>query len=131
MRLTNGLCFLSLNLSVVWGLSACGSSGGDIFGAGSTSRSSSSSPMSSGGGAGGSASSAGPGTTASGAGTGGMPSCGNGLLEPGEQCDGPKLGGKTCVSILQGFAAGTLGCDANCAFDTSKCIKKPACGDGH
>lgn len=46
--------------------------------------------------------------------------CGNGLLETGEQCDGSLLGGETCAS--RGFTSGTLRCGSNCVFDTSACI---------
>jgi len=50
---------------------------------------------------------------------GGGGNCGNGVLDPGEQCDGSDLGGETCQS--QGFVGGTLSCSASCAFDTSAC----------
>jgi Metallo-peptidase family M12 len=53
--------------------------------------------------------------------------CGNGVLDSGEQCDGGDLGGATCASL--GYASGTLACDANCTFDTSQCVAGP-CGDG-
>jgi len=46
--------------------------------------------------------------------------CGNGFLEPGEQCDAANLNGATCVT--QGFAYGTLQCAASCTFDTSGCL---------
>lgn len=45
--------------------------------------------------------------------------CGNGLLEAGEQCDSSNLGGQTCAT--QGFAAGILSCAVRCTFDTSAC----------
>jgi len=49
------------------------------------------------------------------------PTCGNGIIEPPEECDGTNLGGATCTSL--GFAAGPLACDAlTCQFDTSSCI---------
>ncbi len=52
--------------------------------------------------------------------TGGGAVCGNGVLETGEVCDGADLGGQTCQS--QGFAGGTLSCNATCSgFDTSGC----------
>ena len=53
------------------------------------------------------------------------PLCGDGVLDPGEACDGGDLGGATCQS--QGFDAGTLACDAGCMFDAAGCSK---CGDG-
>ena len=43
-------------------------------------------------------------------------SCGNGILDAGEQCDGPNLGGATC-----GGCAGTPTCTAGCRLDTSAC----------
>ena len=45
--------------------------------------------------------------------------CGNGVIDPGEQCDQSNLNGQTCAS--QGFAAGVLKCGAGCMFDTSGC----------
>jgi len=52
--------------------------------------------------------------------------CGNGLREGTEQCDGSDLGGETCIS--RGFTSGTLKCTAGCMFDTSSCIFQQ-CGD--
>jgi hypothetical protein len=54
--------------------------------------------------------------------------CGDGIIRIGvnfEQCDGAELGGKSCVT--QGFLSGTLSCNADCTFNTSRCSK---CGDG-
>jgi hypothetical protein len=48
-----------------------------------------------------------------------LPACGNGVIDPGEQCDQSNLNGQTCAS--QGFAAGELICGAGCMFDTSGC----------
>jgi hypothetical protein len=45
--------------------------------------------------------------------------CGNGTVDPGEQCDLHALNGQTCA--LQGFAGGTLACAPGCVFDTSGC----------
>jgi hypothetical protein len=54
--------------------------------------------------------------------------CGNGVLEPGEDCDGVDLGDDDCVT--QGFSAGALGCAADCMFDTTQCTSDaPVCGD--
>jgi YVTN family beta-propeller protein len=50
-------------------------------------------------------------------------SCGNGNIEPGEECDGVTLGGATCSS--RGFSGGTLGCTLSCEFDTSQCEGGP------
>jgi len=43
-------------------------------------------------------------------------SCGNGVIDPGEECDGASLGGATC-----GGCAGTPSCTASCRIDTSAC----------
>jgi formylglycine-generating enzyme required for sulfatase activity len=50
--------------------------------------------------------------------------CGNGVIEPGEQCEGEELQGMKCENL--NFEGGTLRC-SNCLFDTSLCIR---CGDG-
>jgi hypothetical protein len=50
--------------------------------------------------------------------------CGNQTIDPGEECDGANVGGKTCASL--GFARGPLGC-AECHYDASACT---ACGNG-
>lgn len=49
--------------------------------------------------------------------------CGNGVINSGEQCDGSDLGGANCSS--QGFSGGTLSCNANCTFNTSACTTAP------
>ena len=48
----------------------------------------------------------------------------DGNIDPGEECDGTNLDGKTCVS--EGFASGTLRC-SQCHLDTSDCSH---CGNG-
>ncbi len=53
--------------------------------------------------------------------------CGNGLLEPGEECDGDNLNGQSCESM--GFARGNLGCSDTCTFDYKQCVSK-SCGNG-
>ena len=46
--------------------------------------------------------------------------CGNGVLDPGEACDGTDLGGATCESL--GHNAGTLHCNADCTInDVAPC----------
>jgi len=52
--------------------------------------------------------------------------CGNDELEPGEDCDGAELGGKTCEALDPGFTGGTLGCSAVCGFDASLCTTDSA-----
>lgn len=55
--------------------------------------------------------------------------CGNGILEPGEPCDGDNLGNRTCSRV--GCDAGVLTCLPDCSgFDTSQCTGCPQCGDG-
>ncbi len=55
--------------------------------------------------------------------------CGDGSIDPGEECDGVDLGGLTCVD--QGFDMGQLGCNDDCTFDTSACeLIEEFCGDG-
>lgn len=50
-------------------------------------------------------------------------SCGNGNVEPGEECDGTALDGETCTSL--GFSGGTLGCTETCSFETTQCTGGP------
>ncbi len=45
--------------------------------------------------------------------------CGDGFIDPGEDCEGSDLGGATCVS--EGFTGGSLSCNASCVFVTSSC----------
>ena len=56
---------------------------------------------------------------------GGGAACGNGLIEPGEACDGPDLGGHTCIDL--GFTGGTLACTGVCTFNTSACTSAGSC----
>lgn len=47
--------------------------------------------------------------------------CGNGVIDPNEQCDGVNLNGFTCEAL--GNAGGSLACDpVTCTFDTSMCM---------
>lgn len=55
------------------------------------------------------------------------PLCGNGAIDPGEDCDGAELAGESCES--RGFADGTLLCSEQCGFDEHLC-NTPGCGDG-
>lgn len=57
---------------------------------------------------------------------GGPAVCGNGVLEPGEVCDGTDLGGQTCASAV-GHAQGALRCTESCLLDLADCS---TCGDG-
>ena len=53
--------------------------------------------------------------------------CGNGVVNPGEDCDGTDVGDATCESVAQ--HGGTLGCNADCTFDVVGCDQF-MCGDG-
>jgi hypothetical protein len=55
------------------------------------------------------------------------PECGDGLVDPGEDCDTASLAGSDCATL--GFVAGELGCAADCSFDTSACTDQ-VCGNG-
>jgi hypothetical protein len=48
-----------------------------------------------------------------------VPSCGNGWLDSGEQCDGSRLDGQSCTTL--GYDAGTLSCSSSCVFEVSAC----------
>ncbi len=52
--------------------------------------------------------------------------CGNGVIDPGEECDGEDLGGATCEDL--GYYGGELACGDDCTFDESGC--HGYCGDG-
>ena len=49
-----------------------------------------------------------------------LPTCGDGVRNGGEQCDGNDVGGSSCAS--QGFDQGTLGCTPGCTFDVAECM---------
>lgn len=51
--------------------------------------------------------------------------CGNGRLDPAEQCDGQLLGVSSCQSL--GWTAGVLTCTDQCTYDLSGCH---SCGNG-
>lgn len=52
------------------------------------------------------------------------PSCGNGVAETGEQCDGRDLANQSCESL--GFDGGSLSCNVqSCRFDRSRCENDP------
>ncbi len=72
------------------------------------------------------------GSTNAGGGEGGSTSsgatCGDGVIDGDEACDGDALDGATCASV--GFVGGTLGCDGSCALDTTGCSAVAACDNG-
>jgi hypothetical protein len=50
----------------------------------------------------------------------GPATCGNGMVDPGEECDGTNLGGQSCTSL--GMGTGILQCNtAMCTYDNSMC----------
>lgn len=49
--------------------------------------------------------------------------CGNGVLEPGEECDSEDLDGATCSTL--GFDLGALSCSAECSLNTTDCENAP------
>ena len=49
--------------------------------------------------------------------------CGDGNIDPGEQCDTANLGGQDCAR--HGFVGGILACNYSCQFDTSSCSNAP------
>ena len=51
--------------------------------------------------------------------TGGCQSCGNGLIDEGEACDGENFGGLDCLSL--GLGEGALVCNSDCTRDDSAC----------
>ncbi len=54
------------------------------------------------------------------------PSCGNGVKESGEDCDGTDLGTADCTTL--GHTGGTLGCTGSCTYDVSGCIVSSCSG---
>jgi hypothetical protein len=67
-------------------------------------------------------------TTAASTGTPG-PTCGDGIAQAPETCDGDDLGGISCETL--GLMGGTLACNPDCAtFDTAGCRGVAVCGNG-
>lgn len=57
--------------------------------------------------------------------------CGNGKIDPGEQCDGSHLNGANCSSAtMNARPNGELACGSRCKFDTSGCRGAGAGGTG-
>ncbi len=54
--------------------------------------------------------------------------CGDGVVDPYEECDGGDLGGSSCQAL--GLGGGQLGCTAGCRVDAADCDVAPRCGDG-
>jgi hypothetical protein len=52
----------------------------------------------------------------------GPPTCGNGVIDGQDQCDGANLNGLTCASATMGSRPnGMLRCTASCSLDVSGC----------
>ncbi|MBU1411776.1 hypothetical protein KKC22_09700 [Myxococcota bacterium] len=54
--------------------------------------------------------------------------CGDGFVDPAEECDRTDLQGQSCGSLGHYNLAGTLGCTNDCEFDRTECGGR--CGDG-
>ena len=54
-------------------------------------------------------------------------SCGDGFVDPGEDCDGTELAGQTCASLGHYRVVGTLRCLPTCLYDLTDCGGR--CGD--
>jgi len=54
-------------------------------------------------------------------------SCGDGIVDTGEDCDGINLAGATCVSL--NYSGGELSCNETCQFVVSSCEDEWSCGD--
>ncbi len=51
--------------------------------------------------------------------------CGDGVVDPGEECDGAALGGADCATVAGG-STGALGCTSACRYDVAACV---GCGN--
>ena len=56
------------------------------------------------------------------------PTCGDGIIDQGEECDLFNLGGKSCSSY--GYSSGTLSCNLSCNIVTSNCKNNNGGGGG-
>jgi cysteine-rich repeat protein len=61
-------------------------------------------------------------------GAGADPACGNGTIDPGEECDPGLPASESCEA--RGFDSGLLGCSAQCTFSTASCSGLESCYDG-
>ncbi|MCZ2111429.1 MAG: hypothetical protein LC118_18005 [Dehalococcoidia bacterium] len=57
-------------------------------------------------------------------------SCGDGVKNGAESCDGSDLGSASCASVMGAGWTGSLACKGDCSFNTSACTPPPSCGDG-
>lgn len=60
------------------------------------------------------------------------PTCGNGVIENGETCDGDTFGDVDTCSDLDAYSSGILDCNSQCQLDVSACRtpEEDTCGDG-
>lgn len=68
------------------------------------------------------------GTLGTGGDGGAVSSCGDGIANEGEECDGTDLRGLSCTDLA--FDGGVLGCSFDCTLDTSDCFAIEICDDG-
>jgi cysteine-rich repeat protein len=63
--------------------------------------------------------------------TGAVVYCGDGIIDPGEECEGNGIVTNRRCSDIGNFTGGTLRC-SNCHYDTNQCIGRSGgtCGDG-
>jgi cysteine-rich repeat protein len=61
-------------------------------------------------------------------GSGGGTTCGDDVIDPGEDCDGFVIGEATCQSL--GYPGGSLGCTDTCSYDIGDCKDADSCTDG-
>ncbi len=57
-----------------------------------------------------------------------VPSCGDGIAEGDEECDGLDLRGSNCLSLM--YYGGSLGCMPDCRYQLNQCEAAGFCGDG-
>lgn len=53
--------------------------------------------------------------------TGTSVSCGNGMVDNGEACDGFDVHGATCAGVLGSTFSGVVTCNGNCSLNTTQC----------
>ncbi|MBI1934906.1 hypothetical protein HYS31_00550 [Candidatus Woesearchaeota archaeon] len=58
--------------------------------------------------------------------------CGNGLIDPSEECDGNNFGAlnKSCSAYSVFFRTGEIACTSSCKLDTQSCQEAEKCGNG-
>ncbi len=56
--------------------------------------------------------------------------CGNGTIEPGEECDSNNFGDLTCEDRIGFGSTGKLKCNSSCKIVDSECSEAKTCGDG-